>query len=234
MSARTHLEVGSGHFLARISLGVSMARNPMLPFEPKRIATSIGDHPIAGIFDPHIRSRLLKDLSKEGAAVDWSHVTVVRLGYPGQGPSECPATILVAVMPNTLNSDGAAEILRSVAEWIYSFPELHDVAIEMIESAAVPYHGNVSNDPDHPIMGLNGKVPQLGYSFEDAFRNVPALGVSLGIQDSNSAGTLGGYLVIRTAERSHYMALTCHHVLSRVFSHSNPKATFANPERWPS
>ena len=223
MSAGTHLEVGSGHFLARISLGVSQAQNPMLPFEPRRIATSIGDHPIAGIFDTHIRSRLLKDLSKEGAAVDWSHVTVVRLGYPGQGASECPATILVAVIPNTLNSDGAAEILRSVTEWIYAFPQLHDVAIEMIESAAVPYHGNGSNDPDHPIIELDGKVPQLGYSFEDAFCNVSALGAGLGIQDSNTAGTLGGYLVIRTAERSHYMALTCHHALSRMFPHSNPQ-----------
>jgi len=76
----TQLEVGGGHFLARISLGVSQATNPMLPFQPNRIATAIGDHPIVDIFDTHIRSRLIKECT----TVDWSHVTVVRLGYPGR------------------------------------------------------------------------------------------------------------------------------------------------------
>jgi len=109
-------------------------------------------------------------------------------------------------------------MLRLAAEWIYVFPQLHDVAIEMVEAAVVSNYGNTFNDLDQPTIGTDGKLPWLGHCFEDAFRNVPALGASLGLQDSNSAGTLGRYLAIHTVEEFDYMALTCHHVLSRMFS----------------
>lgn len=191
----------------------------MFPFEPARIATAIDEHPIVGIFDDHIRSRLIQEF----AAANWSHITVVRLGYPGQGQSQCPATILVAVRPNTLDADGAAEMLRSTAQWFYAFPALHDVAIEVIEADAVPHNGSTSDDSDSPTIGIDGKVRRLGYCFEDAFRDVPAIGASLGIQHSNKTGTLGGYLALHTTERCEYMVLTCHHVLSRMLSHSNPR-----------
>ena len=208
------LEVGGGgrgHFLARISLGIPQASNPMLPFEPKRIATAIGRHALVDIFDTHIRGRLMQ----ECAAIDWSHISVVRLGYPGQARSECPATIVVAVRPNTLDSDGATRMLRSAGEWIYVLPQLYDVAVEVVKAGVAP---GVTPGADHGTVGTDGKVPWLGCSFEEAFRNVPALGAGLGLQDSASAGTLGGYLSISTADTVEYMALTCHHVLSGMFS----------------
>ena len=232
MSTATHLEFGDG-VLARISLGVFRPRDPA-PGSYPRIATPIGEHPIVGIFDDHIRSRLIQEF----AAANWSHITVVRLGYPGQGQSQCPATILVAVRPNTLDADGAAEMLRSTAQWLYAFPALHDVAIEVIEADAVPHGGNTSDDSNHPTLrvhdnasddfdcptiGTDGKLSDMGYCFEDAFRDVPAIGTSLGIQHSGKSGTLGGYLALRTTERCEYMALTCHHVLSGMSSHSNPR-----------
>ncbi|KAK3364112.1 hypothetical protein B0T25DRAFT_627962 [Lasiosphaeria hispida] len=204
------LEVGGGgrgHFLARISLGIPQASRPVSTFEPKRIATAIGTHALVDIFDTHIRGRLIQ----ECAAIDWSHISVVRLGYLGQAPSKCPATIVVAVRPNTLDSDGATRILRSVGKWIYVLPQLHDVAVEVVKAGVAP-------GADHVTVGIDGKVPGLGCSFEEAFRNVPALGAGLGPQDSTLAGTLGGYLSINTADTVEYLALTCHHVLSAIWN----------------
>ncbi|KAK3364081.1 hypothetical protein B0T25DRAFT_58465 [Lasiosphaeria hispida] len=222
--------VGRGHFLARISLGIPQADNPMLPFEPRRTATAIGPHAIVDIFDTHIRGRLIQ----ECAAIDWSHISVVRLGYPGQAPSERPATIVIAVRPNTLDSDGATRILRSVGEWIYVLPQLHDVAIEVVKAGVAPgitpavkVKAGVSTDD--VTVEINGKVPGLGCRFEKAFRNVPALGAGLGPQDSAVAGTLGGYLSISTANTVEYMALTCHHVLSGMFSYPSPTLTPSYP-----
>ncbi|KAK3364107.1 hypothetical protein B0T25DRAFT_58711 [Lasiosphaeria hispida] len=136
MSTMPTLEVGDGrgHFLARISLGIPQASNPMLPFEPRRIAMAIGRHALNDIYDTHIRGRLMQ----ECAAINWSHISVLRLGYPGQAPSECPATIVVAVWPNTVDLDGAARILRSAGEWIYVLPQLHDVAVEVVEVGVAP------------------------------------------------------------------------------------------------
>ena len=230
MSTATHLEFGDG-VLARISLGVFRPENPAPTFLHPRIATPIGEHPIVGIFDDHIRSRLIQEF----AAANWSHITVVRLGYPGQGQSQCPATILVAVRPNTLDADGAAEILRSTAQWLYAFPALHDVAIEVIQADVVPHSGNTSDDSKCPTIGIDGKLPTLGYCFEDAFRDVPAIGTSLGVQHSNKSGTLGGYLALRTMERCEYMALTCHHVRAQryVIPLQSPRLTFTNSQRWP-
>jgi hypothetical protein len=244
MSAATYLEFGDG-VLARISLGVFRPENPAPTFLHPRIATPIGEHPMVGIFDDHIKSRLIQEF----AAANWSHITVVRLGYPSQEQSQCPATILVAVRPNTLDADGAAEMLRSTAQWLYAFPALHDVAIEVIEADVVPHSGNTSDDSNHPTLsvydnasddfkcptiGIDGKLPNLGYCFEDAFRDVPAIGASLGIQHANQSGTLGGYLALRTMGRCEYMALTCHHVLSgMVIPLQSPRLTFTNPQRWP-
>ncbi|KAK3364093.1 hypothetical protein B0T25DRAFT_563092 [Lasiosphaeria hispida] len=225
MSTMPALEIGGGgrgHFLARISLGIPQASRPVGTFEPKRVATAIGRHALVDIFDTHIRGRLIQ----ECAAIDWSHISVVRLGYLGKAPSKCPATIVIAVRPNTLDSDGATRILRSVGEWIYVLPQLHDVAIEVVKASVAPgvtpgaavEVKAVVAPGDHVTVGTNGKMPWLRYSFEEAFRNVPALGAGLGLQDSAVAGTLGGYLSISTADTVEYMALTCHRVLSGRWS----------------
>jgi hypothetical protein len=149
IAERIHLEPGrvSGQFLARISLGVPRARNPMLPFEPRRIATPIGDHPMVGIYDEQIRARLL-DIFAEA---DWSHITVIRVGFPGQGPSECPPTILVGVRPTTLTPDKAAEIIRSAANFLYGFSELEDLAIEIIEADVVRHHSTAAPHADDVV-----------------------------------------------------------------------------------
>jgi len=214
------VEFGAGA-LARISLGVPRARNPSLPFEPARIATSIGDHPIVGVFDDRICGPLLQEF----AATKWAYISVVRLGYPGQGPSECPATIIVAVRPHTLDTDGAAKILRSTTHWLYAFPELHDVAVEIIEADVSPYADNKSfqvpngGTPDEfdfytPTVDADGHVARLGPSIDEAFRTIPAMGTSLGSDHSGKVGTLGAYVALHTPGKYERMALTCHHVLS--------------------
>ena len=113
MASNAHLELG-GDALARISLGAPRPENPVFPFVPKRIATPIGNHPIGGLFDPETRDHLHDILSP----ADWSHITICRLGFPGQGPAQCPATILVGVRPNTMDSNQAAELLRSAADLV--------------------------------------------------------------------------------------------------------------------
>lgn len=197
MASSMHLEPGrlGGHFLARISLGVPRPSNPMLPFEPRMIATPIGDHPIVGIYDGQIRARLLTIF----AEADWSHITVARIGFPGQGPSQCPATILVAVRPTTLSPDKAAEMIRSAADFIYGFAELADVAIEIIEANVVPHYD--SPDTGSIISHSGDTVPHLSYRFEDAFCDTPSIGVGIGLSGSNSTGTLGGYLTTSASTR---------------------------------
>ncbi|KAK3364114.1 hypothetical protein B0T25DRAFT_513917 [Lasiosphaeria hispida] len=100
---------------------------------------------------------------------------------------------------------------------------LHDIAIKVVKAgvapgvapgAAVEVKAGVAPGADNVMVGADGKMLWLGSSFEEAFRNVPALGASLGLQDSDAIGTLGGYLSISTADNVEYMALTCHHVLS--------------------
>ncbi|KAK3297321.1 uncharacterized protein B0H64DRAFT_372705 [Chaetomium fimeti] len=199
MSTRTHLELGrsGGHFLARISLGVPRPDNPYLPFVPKMMATPIGDHPIVGIFDTQIRARL-HDIF---AGTDWSHISVVRIGYPGQRPSECPATILVAVRPNTLGVEKAAGLVHVAAAFVYGFTRLRDIAIEIIEADVVPHSDDTLPDRKH---------------FDEALCATPPIGAGLGLSDSRSTGTLGGYLRISTAKKSKYVALACHQVLSGI------------------
>jgi hypothetical protein len=174
MATGMHLEPGrvGGQFLARISLGVPRAKNPILPFKPKMIATPIGDHPIVGIYDEQIRARLLAIF----AEADWSHITVARVGFPGQGPSECAATILVAVRPTTLDPDSAAEMIRSAADFIYGFAVLEDIAIEIIEADVVPHIGELRRSYD--------TLPSLSYHFEEAFCDPPSIGVGLGLSNS--------------------------------------------------
>jgi hypothetical protein len=205
MASNAHLEFGGGA-LACISLGVPRPENPMLPFVPKRVATPIGNHPIVGLFDPEIRDRLHDVLSP----ADWSHITVCRLGIPGQGPAQCPATILVGVRPKTIDSDQAAEVLHSAADLVYRFAELHDVAIEIIEAdvAADASDSAASRHRDH----CNERP--FNYKFEEAFCHQPLIGVGIALSESTLSGTLGGYLKIGTATKTKYVALTCHHVLT--------------------
>ncbi|KAK3364084.1 hypothetical protein B0T25DRAFT_58553 [Lasiosphaeria hispida] len=167
------LEVGDGRgpFLARISLGIPQASNPMLPFEPRRTAMAIGRHALNDIYDTHIRRRLIQ----ECAAIDWSHILVVRLGYPGQAPSECPATIVVEVRPYTLDSDGAARILRSVGEWIYVLPQLHDVAVEVVgiaPSVAVEVKAGVASMPALEVGGRGHFLARISLGIPQASKPV--------------------------------------------------------------
>jgi hypothetical protein len=156
------------------------------------VATPIGNHPIVGIFDTQIRARLHGIF----ACTDWTHISVVRIGYPDNEPSECPATILVAVQPNTLSLEKAAEVIRVAADFVYGFAQLDDIAIEIMEAG-------VDLDSDYTL-------PTLSYNYEEAFCATPSIGVGLGLSDSRSTGTLGGYLRISTAKTSKYVALTCH------------------------
>jgi hypothetical protein len=213
MASEPHLEFGDGVF-ARISMGVPRPANPMLPFMPRRIATPIGNHPIVGLFDPDIRNRLHEIF--DGA--DWSHITVCRVGYPGEGPEQCPATILVGVRPNTMNSDQAGELLRSAADCVYRFIELRDVVIEIIEANVVAYAAE--STASHP-RGYHGERC-VGYKVEEAFRDEPLIGVGIALSDSTTSGTLGGYLKIGTATKSKHVALTSHHVLSSRFLNCLP------------
>jgi hypothetical protein len=64
------------------------------------------------------------------------------------------------------------------------YEELHDVAIEIIESQASPHVGTPTSPP-------------LGYAFEDGFADRPVIGAGLGLEDATAAATLGGYLRIR-------------------------------------
>lgn len=90
----------------------------------------------------------------------------------------------------------------------HSFEQLRDIAIEIL------------NLDISPAYATNKRtLARYGYSFEDAFCDSPPIGVSLGTVGSGDSGTLGGYLRVRAksaagAEKTKYLALTCHHVLS--------------------
>ncbi|KAH6624962.1 hypothetical protein B0J18DRAFT_429789 [Chaetomium sp. MPI-SDFR-AT-0129] len=199
------LEFGGGTF-TRISMGVPLPEKPMRSLIPYRVATPIGNHPIVGHFDPEIRNRLHSILS----TTDWSHITVCRLGYYGEGPERSPATILIGVRPNTVDLAQASELLRSAADFVYQFSELRDVAIEIIESVV---NTSASDSSTAPALDPIWDAP-FGYKFNEAFCPQPVIGASIGVSRSTKSGTLGGYLKISTATKSRYVALTCHHVLS--------------------
>lgn len=158
----------------------------MLPFLSKRVATPIGNHPIVGLFDPEARDRLSDILSP----ADWSHITVCRLRLFGQGPVQCPVTILVGVRPNTMDSNQAAELLRSAADLIYRFAELHDVAIEIIEADAA---ADASDSAASRRRNHCNEQP-FNYKFEETFCHQPLIGVGIALSESTLSGTLGGRL----------------------------------------
>jgi hypothetical protein len=104
---------------------------------------------------------------------------------------------------------------------VYGFTQLEDIAIEIIE-AGVDIH---SDDTWSTV----------GYDFEEAFCVTPSIGVGLGLSDSRSTGTLGGYLRLSTAVTSKYVALTCHHVLSGTFLGPIPPShAYSDRIRWSS
>ena len=116
------IEPACPHFLARASaspagpipLSTSLI-DPGLPFEGRRVATPIANHPIAGLFDGEgIRNSLQSLLSD----IDWSHISVARVGFPGA--ALWPPTILIGVSPSSaIDSQAAQDILRRAAPLVY-------------------------------------------------------------------------------------------------------------------
>jgi hypothetical protein len=194
---------GNGDFVARITHDLGRLENPERG-RSRRIAMQIGDHAIVDFFDPH---GIRDDLHNIFSAADWSHITVCRVGYSMQETEDCPATILIGVRHNTMTTDEAVTLLTLAAQSVYRFPELHDVAIEIIEADVVS-HGN-------ELSRLGVEREGDAYEFDDAFCDKPQLGAAVGLSDStDSIGSLGGYLRVGTAPYFKYMALTCHHVLA--------------------
>lgn len=209
--ASPQIEVdGKGDFIARATHDLPAKLSRLAKPDrgnQRRIATEIGDHAIVELFDKQgIRDKLHDIFS----TADWSHITVCRVGYTTQGPEDSPATILVGIRPNTMTTDQAVSMLNLAAQSVYRFHELRDVAIEMIEADVVSHAGESSRS-ELPGYG------NYAYEFNEAFCNEPQIGVPLSPSDSTITGTLGGYLSIGTAPHVKYLALTCHHVLTRKF-----------------
>ena len=82
------------------------------------------------------------------------------------------------------------------------------MAMEIIEAEASP-HGE----------RLDDWTP--GYDFEDGFRDKPVIGAGLGLENSSTSASLGGYIRIRArsatgAEKVLFTALSCHHSFSSM------------------
>lgn len=115
----------------------------------------------------------------------WVSVDVVRRGYSDIA-AECPPSIIITVLPNTLTSN----IMVTVDQLWQRFGSKADFNIEVRE----------------------GVLRRLHY--QHLFQTPPPIGKSIGPQGTNSSGTSGGYVKIgKPGMPDKICALTCHHVV---------------------
>lgn len=147
----------------------------------------------------------------------WFCLAVVRLGFPGLDDSQNIPTVAIIVLPDSNVTVGEAlDVACKVADYVYQFEQLYDVAVEVLSMDISPLHDT----------RVSEFMADIKYTFEDAFDDSPSIGVSIENPSGNSGvGTLGGYLRVSgraTASsidvpdsKIKYMALTCHHVLTK-------------------
>ncbi|TPX12682.1 uncharacterized protein E0L32_000859 [Thyridium curvatum] len=224
-------------FLARVRLD----RSPRLPGpsvfyvdgrEFNRVPSPLGPHPIVELFDTcppghslTMRQRLAEIIRNDSP----SGILVLRYGFSNLSGTEQYPTIQLALNPKAASEERAVELAREAADYIFQFPTLRDLSIEITETAFTFYCSENDNE----------KYRKWGYYLEDAYRPVPTTGTSIGpSQGSKRTGTLGGYVRVRfkrkpglespsTRPASYEVvaALTCHHVVS-----GKPMQIIAHPE----
>jgi hypothetical protein len=140
------------------------------------------NHPFVALWDHKLRDIIM---SLVRTIPTWVSVDVLRRGYSDIA-AECPPSIIITVMPNTLNS----KIMVAVDQLWQRFDSTIDFNIEVRE----------------------GVLRRLQY--QHLFQTPPPFEKSIGPQGTNGSGTSGGYLKIgKPGMPDKICALTCHHVV---------------------
>ncbi len=140
------------------------------------------NHPFVALWNQRLRD---VTMSWVRTISTWVSVDVLRRGYSDIA-AECPPSIIITVMPNTLSSN----IMVTVDQLWQRFGSEADFNIEVRE----------------------GVLRRLQY--QHLFESPPPIGKSIGPQGSDGSGTSGGYLKIgKPGMTDKICALTCHHVV---------------------